>query len=273
MSEATPELPATEAVETPATPVPDMSAIDASPFGQAIRINAEMANVLCAQANAIASQLKAVGNVGKIVSEIRDNSDDEKVVRFREFKTQLLAKLDEAERTVDAHIKASLMPSTDGLDVEAAKAAYAPLAAQVKALHTVVGTFAAQTPAGGVPEGLLTGLLTLKGTQSKASNGESGIRRPRISEITVNGESVFEEKKNEDGTVKHVSNLTVLKLWLDKKYKGHGYTVPVIQDLMFGAAGTEDISTLEGKPFDFTLALKGEGQPTVTVNVTPTYKS
>ena len=99
----------------------------------------------------------------------------------------------------------------------------------------------------------------------RAGTGEGG-KKPRLSEITINGERIFKTVKDaKTGEDVEVSNFSNAAAWLTKDSK----TTVAVKDLQaaaFEAAGTDDLSTLSGQPFEFVFSA---GDNNYTVVATP----
>ena len=112
-------------------------------------------------------------------------------------------------------------------------------------------------------------LKNLRG--STAGKGGTGGKRPRLVATEYRTSTsepwveVSTEREDKDGAKVQVTNFTVLAAALSKAF-GAKVEVKDLQSAAFDAAGTDDLNTLEGKPFDFATSV---GDKTVFVKVTP----
>jgi len=251
MSETTVETPETDTVV-----IPD------SPLVVAGRAEYEL---LATQANNLFVKVQNVENVNATIAEIRNTSEDERIVAFREWKEKVEAALLAKELEVDHIIKAEFIES-EPVDIDAVKAAHKELVGKAKALRTVLTQFAGEAAIHKLPE-----LKSLSGRAVSAGAG-TGSKRPRLQSVTVKGVPVFSTKKEEDGTTTQVASFTVLAQWLSAKERGGIKVEPkTLQEAAFAAAGTDDLSTLAGRPVSFAVTV-GEGDNLVThsdIVVTP----
>lgn len=218
-------------------------------------------------ANALAARITAAtGDNKSLVHDIRDNpnTDDAKVREFQEWLAKVDAAREQNIKEIGEYITANLLPKTDeSFDVEKAKAEHADLRKSIAAGKTYAKTV-------GVTDEDIATLPDLKnlrgGTSTAGANGSAeGVKRPRISAITVNGESVSAPKKNDDGTVTDVVSFTVLATYLTKQ-AGVKVEPSLIRDAVFEAAKTDDLSTVKGETFSVSETVNGKTfEVTVTV--------
>lgn len=235
-----------------------------SDFAQFIDYTVQTLNAQIAEANAVADAVNSADNPAAVVAEVLKTSDAPEIVAYREWldkaNSAILAKMSEAE----AFAKANLIPAGD-VDIEAETAKFKAQDATIKALINALS----KVPGGETALPNLTERKMVKGVSkgggARAGQGE-GTKRPRISKIVVDGVDVFETVGD-----RTVANLTTLHKWLASRY-GKNVAVPSVKDMqvhLFGAAGTEDLSTLNGKPVEFALSV---GPDNLMVTVTPTVK-
>lgn len=227
--------------ETPEVVIPD------SPLVTAGRAEYE---TLATQANELFGKVQAAENVNATIAEVRNSSEDETIVKFRDWLEKANARIIAETDKVDAYIKANLV-SQEPVDVEAVKASHKELVTKAKALRTVLTQFAGDNAIHGLPE-----LKSLSGRAVSAGAGTGG-KRPRLQTVKVGEKEIYSEKKEDDGTVTHVASFTVLAAWMSKDAKVK-VEPKQLQEAAFAAAGTDDLSTLAGKPVTFAITV-GEG--------------
>ncbi len=195
-----------------------------------------------------------------------ESVSDETVKKFQNWKEALLAKLEEEEAKAREYVAANLLPSSEEIDVEAAKTSYKELADKVKTARK----FYLTTLPGATEDDLkdVPALKTLRG--GTAGNGTGG-KRPRVQRIafrantTDNWTEVSKQAKNAKDEDVTVTNFTVLAQALAKEYK----TKVEVKDLQanaFEAAGTDDLNSLDGKVFEFAVTV---GDKNIFVQVQP----
>lgn len=218
-------------------------------------------------ANAVADQIINAGNSQKLVHEYRDDAEttDEKVLAYRAAMEQLNEKVLEWQKDVEAHIVAQGYVSTEPINVEEKTAEFVALRTQVKAALGMLKTL----PGGDAVIADLPELKNLPGTRGGGTNG-SVTARPRVSEVAVKaaGEEGFtalssKGPKDKAGNDTHVSNFSTLARYFAKS--GNPVDVPELHKAAFAAAGTEDLSSLNGTPFVFAVG-------TTIVRITPSVK-
>jgi hypothetical protein len=218
------------------------------------------------KANALVDKIQAAsGDQTTLVHDIRNNPDtaDEKVRKFQEW----LAKIDEQReqnvKQIDEYIKANLLPAKDdSFDVEAAKAEFAELRKNINA-----GKAFGKTPTVGLTDedfATLPDLKNLRGGSSSTSENGTPTKRPRVSDIKVDGERVFGLKKNDDGTTTEVVNFTHLGTYLTKEA---GVTVKGsdIREAIEQAFEVTDLADAKGKSTTISHEVNGK---TFSIEVT-----
>lgn len=217
--------------------------------------------------NALVEQISAnTSDKGRLVHEIREEREttDENILKFRAFLEEIDRKREEAVAQIDAYIAANLMPKADGnFDEEATRKALAEIREEIRAAKVLLKGDEADLPE----------QKNLRGTGGGGSG--TGGRRPRVDSIQVRVAGTDEwtdvykdqEDKNKPGTTRRVTNFT-LAAQAVAKFAGRGTKVEVsdLQAAAFSAAGTDDLSTLSGKPFSFVFTA---GEKNVEVMVTP----
>jgi hypothetical protein len=199
------------------------------------------------QANALVQKINAnTTDKGKLVHDIRtdENSTDEEVKAFQAWFEQAQAAIEARVAKIDEHIKANLLPKSEDFDVEAAKAQHKSLKESVKAALT----FVSGLPAYDAESFKVPDLANLRGGTS-AGTGTGG-KRPRLNQIWVDGVLISKPTKNAKGEDVTVSNFTLAAAHIAKAV-GTKVEVKDLQAAAFSAAGTDDLSTLGGKVFDY----------------------
>lgn len=194
-----------------------------------------------------------------------DNPTDEKIKAFQEFIEKANAEIERQTKAAEAYVE-SLIPGADEATVDALKTEYRALVDSVKAARK----FALTIP--GATEDSLKDVPALKNLRgSTAGKGGTGGKRPRLvateyrtstSEPWVAASATREDK---EGNTVTVTSFTVLAAALSKAYNAK-VEVKDLQTAAFEAAGTDDLNTLEGKPFEFATSV---GDKTVFVKVAP----
>lgn len=207
--------------------------------------------------------ISASADEGKAVENVLNTSDDATISKWRaedaKVRKQIedaLAKLEERKAAATEHAKTLVASETDGFDVDAAKAELLPLRAQTtqmrKSLLTLLNNdqqaFAQKCEDFGITERIGT-------SRGAKTTGATGIRRPRLSAATLDGADV-----EKDGKVSFTILASVAKVNVDD-----------LKAAAFAAAGTDDLSTLNGKTVAFTFTTKQNGAD-VTRNFTVTPK-
>jgi hypothetical protein len=230
-------------------------------------------------ANSVADRVINAENQNKLIHEVRETNEDiPEIVEFREWVNKAQLAIEKRTAAIDQLIVERGLVDTAPVDVPAETENYKTVAAQVKAmLSTLKMLPGGEDAAKNLPE-----LKSLPGVRksSGTSGGGTGTRRPRLSAITVDYQDgngpvdVFETKVDEQTKESHnVANLTVLSKVLSSKFKTK-IEVKGLQDELFAAAKTDDLSSLDGKPVEFPVTIPGEGDTStiVLVTATPTVK-
>ena len=218
---------------------------------------------LIASANAVADKVVNAGNAAALVAEVRNTSDDAQIVAFRVWLDKANNAILAKELEIDKYIVDAGMVSTEPVDVEAETANFKTLDAQIKgivgALKSIPGGDAVVTD---LPE-----RKTLPGSRKSSTGAGTGVKRPRISHITCDGVDVF-KTTGEGADAKTQANLTVLAAHLTAETKTK-VEVSDLQTALFAAAGTDDLSSLNGKPVEFVVNV---GERNFSIVATPTVK-
>lgn len=190
-----------------------------------LSVLADQITSLTNQGNTISAKVAASSerSTNKLVHELIKTSDDATVTKWREFEEKALAKLESERAKVAEYVRANLMSDAGETlsqeQIDALHAEFKTLRENVNAAHK----FAAMQP-GFTPEWAeaLPKLSTFKGNASKGASGQSGIRRPRIASITLNGQPFTVEAKNSKGQIVPKATLTGLAAALQKTERDNG---------------------------------------------------
>jgi hypothetical protein len=208
-----------------------------------------LAKAQVAEANRLANLYSAAkddSDPEKQVHVLRETSDDETVVKFRQWYANHEAVGEEAVATIDAHIKATLLQSAPEIDADDVKAKYQTAKSQVKVATDALKVLGFEDALSEVPA-----LNTLSGRTAGTSAGKgSGGKKPRLVSITVDGKDVSVEKDNNDGTKGRQATFTAAAQYMSKQ-SGTKVNVSDLQSAAFSSAGTDDFSTLNGKEISF----------------------
>ena len=212
-------------------------------------------------ANDIVRRVNASGDkaAGKILSDLRENSDDETVTQFRAVLEEIDRRREEAITKIDAYIKANLMTETvlSPEEQEKCKAQYNDLSKRAKAGATWLESMPnidAIYASLGVPS-----LLSYPGTRSGSGSGRGeGGKKPRLAHATINGEPFSAVITNSKGEKVEKVSFTLLAQELVKRVKdsGHkGFTLTAndLQTAAFATAKTDDLSKVSEVEFAVTL--------------------
>jgi hypothetical protein len=220
---------------------------EAKPLDPMVKMVQDTVTAQIEQANGLVQQINAATtDKGKLVHDIRTdpNSTDEEVKAFQAWFEQAQAAIEARVAKVDEHIKANLMPKSEDVDVEALKAQHKSLKESVKAALT----FVSGLPAYDADSFKVPDLANLRGGTS-AGTGTGG-KRPRLNRIWVDGTLIEKKSTNAKGEEVMVSNFTLAAAHI-AKVVGAKVEVKDLQAAAFSAAGTDDLSTVGGKVFDY----------------------
>ena len=206
---------------------------------------------LVEQANGLAAKLDAQSNTAALVFEVRENSDDPKLVAVREYINDLNEKVLAAQKEAEDYIRSAGLVNVEDLDVPAVTTQYSAAADSASklrsAVESIVGADATKEwPKLVIPAG------------SKKRSGATGVPKPRWQKITVGGVEVYSET-TADGKTTRAVTLTALAQWMNEKLKAAKSTERVdsgnLRDAVFTAAGTTDVSSRNGEPFSMAYSV------------------
>lgn len=185
---------------------------------------AEAISTIAAEANKIASRVAAANEKqsGKLIHETIKTSNDPKVVKFREFEEAALAKVEAARKQVEEYVKATLVPTGETIsdaELETLKSQHKDMRAKVKA-----ATDLAKMQPDYTEEWLksLPEMLTFRGNTGKASGSQTGIARPRLSGVKIDGVDFVSTKKDKDGNIVPSVTFTAVAAELVKRERAAG---------------------------------------------------
>lgn len=236
-----------------------------NPLGDLIGVTRSTLVALIGEQNALANRIKSAGNVSALVAEVRDTTatEDEKILAYRKWMDEVNTAILNNQKAIEEYIKSAGLVDTGDLDVEKATADWKATADKVKAAKGMLKTLGGEDALKDIPE-----VVGIPGTRAGGS-AATGIRRPRFQDIsyTVAGTEnwvVVSETEGEGAEAKVKTNLTMLGNALSTKE--HKVVSKDLQAALYAAAGTEDISTLAGKPVEFAFAV---GDVNYIVKVVP----
>lgn len=219
-------------------------------------------------ANTLQSEIAAAGSDRAKVIHDRltdENTDDPKIKAFQEFLDKANAEIERQSKAAEEYVTANL-PGADPEEIAAKTEQFKALVDSIKAARK----FAATLP-GATDEAFkdVPALKTLRGATAGARG--TGGKRPRLVATAYRTSTKSEwiaaetEREDKEGNAVTVTNFTVLAAALSKAFKAK-VEVKDLQAAAFEAAGTDDLSTLEGKPFEFAHSV---GDATVFIQITP----
>jgi hypothetical protein len=239
-------------------------------------LKTQIAN-LTASANETGTRIANAGNEAVLVQEVRENSDDPKLVELRAWRDAALAEIAKKEEQADRYIRKAGMVNLEPVDVDAETLKYKELATAVKDLRKAVVSLP------GVTDEVLAdspALVPLPGQRGPRQGSGTGTSRPRIAQVFVNGEEIYQTKKvkqqQADGSVievdEKVANFTVLAAQISK-LADVKVDVKDLHEAAFSAAKTRDLSSLNGTPVEFSFnAGKDGAQKEYFVKLIPSVK-
>jgi hypothetical protein len=237
--------PEAEAVEeSEATPEVALLPVDIDSLGDLARLVLNTYAEQAAAYNSGAATLEAAtGDASKAIHDIRDNSDDPKVVKFRKFREDHLAKVEEAEKIIQDYIRENLVPETmTDEEVEAEKARLKELKSTAQQGRDF---FLAQPAVKSLVESgkydFDSVLVPLKGARKSVSKGTgTGSPKPRVKAIYIDGDLVSHEVVK-DGKTEIKSTFTDAVKFLSDATKSKVET-STLHSGYFEAAGTTDVN-------------------------------
>lgn len=218
-------------------------------------------------ANKAADEYKSLtSDNDKRIIDFLNTSEDEQIAAWRAQRDKITAQIEAAQKKLDEQEEkareyaSGKVAAVEG-DPAEVKAAYVESRKAAndirKALVLLVGEDAVNAA---VEERGITEVISLRGTTTKGA--QTGIRRPRISAATVNGEEV----KNGKGK----TSFTILEQYITKHFGK--VTGDDLRAAAFTAAGTDDLNSLdEGTVVEFGFTVPGIGDgPSKDIRVSVT---
>ena len=222
-------------------------------------------------ANAAATRVINADNATALLHQVRDEIEttDENILKYRAAMDQIELKRLEFQSQIEKYITDNGLVDTEPVDVEAEKAAYREAKTQYDALK---GMFKLLTN-----EDLPVSVELVKLPGTRAGGTGSTTLRPRVSAVKVDG-TLIQGKGPKDKNTKEdtfVSNFSVLAAHLSK-VTDRKVEVSDLHTHAFEAAGTKDLSSLNGKPFSFVYNVEmNDAENTVhtfNIEITPSVK-
>lgn len=159
----------------------------------------------------------ATGDRSKAVHDLREASDDPKVLKFRKWLEDFDKKREQAVKDIDAHITANLMPAADLSEEDAAKLKET-LTEQRKEIKAGVDYWLS-LPAVKSLEGHENLLPEIKGARKGVSKGTgSGAPKPRVKAVYVDGVLCSHEVKDKENKISTKSSFTDAVKYLSDKH-------------------------------------------------------
>lgn len=234
----------------------------------------ELINGFTTEANRAAELVINAGNSQKLLHEYRDEAEttDEDVLKYRAAMDQVNFQVLAWQAKIEELILERGYVSTEPVDVEAKTAEYKALKAQITAAQKMLENL----PGGSDVLSKVSELKPLPGVRASGTGGSTGTLRPRVAEVAVQapGEAGFtalsgKGPKDKEGNVTHVSNFSTLAAHL-AKVSGAKVEVSDLHKAAFEAAGTQDLSSLNGAPFSFSFTI---GEVNYLIRITPSVKA
>jgi len=208
------------------------------------------------EANSIAEEVKKSRvDVNKLVHEQRtdENTTDEVVKAFQTKLAQLDARREKMISDVTEHIKANLPKSEMSDDVYKVKSEkYAELRKGIKSTLKLAENIPGYKDSDAFKD--LPALKTLTG--ATAGTG-TGVKRPRLSYLSMNGDEVFVMKdgKDEAGNKTQVKSytFTLAAEKINSAVKGAKVKPSDLSAAAFESAGTDDLSSVDGVEFNYSV--------------------
>lgn len=209
-------------------------------------------------ANAIVDEVqKKRVNVGKVVHEFRNDetTTDETIKAFQEFKEKANKIILEKTTEVDNYIKANLVAESAMSDDEykAKEAEYKTLVENMRdALNMARGRkeYSADDFAD------LPALLSLKSGKEKSESSAGGVKRPRLTEISINGTPCFLVKtdpKSKETYKSYTFNHAASFITKDVKDSKVKVTATDLSSAAFEVVGTDNLADQTSIEFTFTV--------------------
>lgn len=247
-----------------------MTETTVNPMAAQISASRTMVESLIARANEAATAVRSVQNQSSAVSDLLKESDDERLVRFREQLEKLDATRAQWVNEAEAIAK-TLLPQDDTVNVEEKTNEYKEAKAAAKAL---VDALKILDPSGDSTKDLPELVSLGRG----GAAGVTGIKRPRVDRIRLRNAQddatayaeVKHVKREDDGTEKVTVSFSVLAQQIKSQY-GEKVDANTLREHAEGVAGEYDTwSSRNGEPFEFAVSVgDDENRKHLMVEVTP----
>lgn len=207
------------------------------------------------EANAYADEYKAItADADKRITDFINSSDDEQIVKYRDLRDKVTAQIEAAQARLDEQANAakeyaeSQVSEAEG-DPAELKDKFVKARANANNLRKAFVLIAGEEAVNAlVEEHQIEEVISLRGNKTKGS--ATGIRRPRLSAATVNGEAVA----NKEGNV----TFGILEGYISRTFGK--VTGDDLRAAAFSAAGTDDLNSLEsGTEVKFGFEVPGIG--------------
>lgn len=220
---------------------------------------AEAIASIAVEANKIATRVSAANEKqsGKLIHETIKTSDDPKVVKFREFEEAALAKVEAARKQVEEYVKATLIPTGETIsetELETLKSQHKDMRAKVKA-----ATELAKMQPDYTEEWLksLPEMLTFRGNTGKSNGSQTGVARPRLSGVKIDGVDFVSTKKDKDGNIVPSVTFTAVAAEIVKRERAAGNKDCALTAAdLFAAAEATDSNWRSASSVEFVYAGK-----------------
>lgn len=216
-----------------------------------------------AEANEVASAIKAATqDQTQAINAILDTSTDQKITEWRNEYNARQEKIEAAIekqkefRKQAEQLAAEQLPGAD-FNEDEARENFLGLRREVNEMRKALMIFLGNDKAkfDEIVESLgIVEVISLRGSTTK---GATGVRRPRISSASVNGNNVANEK----GRV----SITYLTNYISSEI--NAIDADVVRNALFAAAETDDLTTVKDQTFNFNVVTKDETNVNISVTV------
>lgn len=195
------------------------------------------------EANELAERIiQARKSPDAAVDHVLSTSDDSKIIEWRALDSEYRAEIARLQAEVDdnrnkARQYAAQFVGDATFDMDEARKSFTELREKATAMRRTIGVFAGADSLDAIVEAYgISEIVSLKGSGGQKTAGATGVRRPRLASVTFDG-AVVEDDKGK-------TSFTVLKSFLGKHVGA--VDIDTVRKAVFAAAGTDDLSSLEG---------------------------
>lgn len=207
---------------------------------------------IVARLTSIAGVLSSLKPKAKMIHEMRDETEttDETILAYRAKLAKIDATREKLVEEATNYVKGLVVAEKSDEEIAALRDEAKTLTGEGKALVNVLRMFGTNVDA----------LPALPGVSASGNSGTTGIKRPRVSAITLAGEPVITKTKAADGTVKETATVSGLSSALKaaqkegKAAKDVDVETATLQALIFEQFGTDDLSVVEDQSRTFNVA-------------------